>query len=376
MKLRDKAFQSAFSKMFVYNILFEDAEVDERFLRIDEDSSVVGITGAGCGFAGMVSKRPRSIDCVDINPHHLALTALKATTAQHLFPYTTFYDLFGRGWRPDPEQTIGLVADQLPPWIQRYWSKRQHYSRFNRNFYSEGLTANMLSTVRRMSGIDANWLRSVMHLPLEQRMAAVDEWISPVLERPWVKAIMQSPLQLLALGINFSQRDRLLETEQSGMVDYFTTHMKRVAETELETNWFAWFVIAGQYNHESQDAVPPYLRRDRWERSFGSPTRMNFHNRNIFDVLGEGQRNQWSHYTFCDAPDWMPEPVQKRLLDEVLRTSRDGGIMLYRTVEDDCIVDRLGMQNHFRRLDDDSNLASRLDRSRQYRHVHFYEIAH
>jgi S-adenosylmethionine-diacylglycerol 3-amino-3-carboxypropyl transferase len=376
MKLRDTAFQTAFSKMFVYNILFEDAEVDERFLGVGEDSSVLSITGAGCGVAGMVSRQPRSIDAVDINPHHLALTALKATTAQHLFPYSVFYDLFGRGWRPDPRETIGLVSDHLPSWMRSYWAKPRHYGRFNRNFYNEGLTAFMVGSLRRMSGVDANWLRALMHQPVEARLRAVEEWIAPTLRRPAIKALMESPLQLLSLGINFNQRDRLLDTEGTDLINYFVTHMKRVAETELETNWFAWFVLAGQYNHDHPDAVPPYLRRDRWENSQKAPTRLNFHNRNIFDVLGEGQRNQWSHFTFCDAPDWMPEPVQQKLLDEVLRTGRDGGIMLYRTVEDDCIVDRLGMHRHLRRLEPESEEASRLDRSRQYRHVHFYQIQH
>jgi S-adenosylmethionine-diacylglycerol 3-amino-3-carboxypropyl transferase len=376
MNLKDIAFQTAFSKMFVYNILFEDAEVDEKYLGIDENSSVIGITGAGCGIAGMVSRRPQRIDAVDINPHHLSLAALKATTAQHLYPYTTFYDLFGRGWRPEPKETIGMVADHLPGWMQKYWAKPQNYRRFNRNFYGEGLTAQMLTNLRRMSGVDANWLRSLIDQPAEVRMKAVEEWIAPVLERPYIKAVLSSPLQLLSLGINFSQRDRLLDTEGTGMVDYFVTHMKRVAATDLHTNWFAWFVIAGQYNHENKDAVPPYLRRDRWERSLGSPTRMNYHHRNIFDVLGEGGRNQWSHYTFCDAPDWMPPPVQQKLLNEVLRTSRDGAIMLYRTVEDDSIVDRLNMHRNFKRLDAESDAAGLADRSRQYRHVHFYQVTH
>ena len=376
MNLRDAAFQTAFSKLFVYNILFEDAEVDEKYLGIDENSSVIGITGAGCGIAGMVSRQPQRIDAVDINPHHLALTALKATTAQRLFPYTTFYDLFGRGWRPDPKETIASVADHMPSWMQKYWSKAGNYERFNRNFYTEGLTAQMLTKLRHMSGINATWLRSIMDQPVEVRMRAVEEWIGPVLQRPYVKAILSSPVQLLSLGINFSQRDRLLHTEGTGMVDYFVTHMKRVAETNIETNWFAWFVVAGQFNHENADAVPPYLRRSRWENSYGSPTRMNYHNRNIFDVLGEGGRNTWSHFTFCDAPDWMPPDVQQRLLNEVLRTSRDGGVMLYRTVEDNDIVASLGMEKHFKRMDAESNAASLADRSRQYRHVHFYQIQH
>ena len=41
MALRDKLFQRTFSRLFVYNILWEDAEVDERWrgigVRIEDD---------------------------------------------------------------------------------------------------------------------------------------------------------------------------------------------------------------------------------------------------------------------------------------------------------------------------------------------------
>lgn len=41
MGLRDRAFQNVFARTFVYNVLFEDAEIDERWLGIDEDSTVL-----------------------------------------------------------------------------------------------------------------------------------------------------------------------------------------------------------------------------------------------------------------------------------------------------------------------------------------------
>jgi len=66
-RLRDRTFSSVFSNIFVYSILYEDSEVDERFLEIDTDSTILGISGAGCRIAGHVSQHPRSIDAVDIN---------------------------------------------------------------------------------------------------------------------------------------------------------------------------------------------------------------------------------------------------------------------------------------------------------------------
>ena len=36
----NSSFQWLFSKLFVYNILWEDSEVDEKYLMIDDSSSV------------------------------------------------------------------------------------------------------------------------------------------------------------------------------------------------------------------------------------------------------------------------------------------------------------------------------------------------
>ncbi len=371
--LRDRAFQATFARMFVYNILFEDTEVDERYLGVGEDSTILGITGAGCGIAGLLSRRPRSIDAVDINRQHLALAALKAAAAQRLSSYATFYDLFGRGWHADPAGPIARAASGLPSWIQAYW--RRNHSMFRRGLYGEGLTSRMLAMMRRASGVDGAWLAEMARRPVEERLAAVDARIAPIFRAPGMKAFLSSPAQLVALGINYAQRDRLLASERTDLADYFVTHVKRVASTDLETNWFAWYANAGHFNHDRADAVPPYLRADRHEASLGAPTRTSWSAINLFDALAEEGRHTWSHYLLCDAPDWMPAPTQRRLLQEILRTSRDGAVVLCRSVEDIDIVERAGMGRHFR-LKPESAEATRLDRSRQYRRVNLYEVCH
>jgi len=374
MKMRDTLFQTAFARMFVYNILWEDAEVDERFLGVDERSSVLSISAAGCGVAGLVSRRPARIDAVDINRHHLSLSALKITAAQRLRSYSQFYDLFGRGWNQDPEKTVRQLAQYLPPWMQRYW-KRNHRL-FQRSLYQEGLTARMLRFFREQSGIDANWLRWVMSQPIAERKRAIDEWITPVLERPLVRAFLESPLQLLALGINFEQKEKYVAQEGvSGLAAAFRETILKLADTDLETNWIAWYVTTGGFDHDNPEAVAPYLRPDRHERSFGAPTSVRYHLGNLFSLLEEAGSNTWSHFTFCDAPDWMNRQTQLKLLDEVQRTGREGAVVLIRSVEDESVIDKVGYQDRFVRMDEASDEATLIDRSKLYRRVDFYRLA-
>ena len=113
-RLADAAFQRVFSHLFVYNILFEDSEVDERFLGIDTSSTVLGISGAGCRIAGHLSQRPKRVDAVDINRHHLALTALKVQAAQQLSSYEEFYGLFGPRLGTGLGRVVGKLARACP----------------------------------------------------------------------------------------------------------------------------------------------------------------------------------------------------------------------------------------------------------------------
>lgn len=374
-QLRDAAFQHTFKNLFVYNILFEDAEVDETHLEIDERSRILSITGAGCGVAGMISRHPVSIDAVDINPHHLALAALKCTAARRLPRYSTFYDLCGRGWQPDPKRTVRDLAQWMPRWMQRHWSK--HHTLFNRSLYLEGVTARMLGAFRKWTGLDDAWLRWAITLPPEDRMRAVDEWIGPVLRNPIARAYLRSPAQLVALGINFEQRDRILETEATpDFSEYILDHLKRLSQTDVANNWFCWWAIAGHFDHENTEAVPPYLRPDRHERSVESPTNVRYHNRNLFDVLEEAPAHKYTHVTLCDAPDWMEPKVQRRMLDLISRATADGAIVLYRSVEDDGMVERLGLERTFVPMEQKTAQATRDDRSRQYRAVRFYQVHH
>ena len=370
MGLRDRAFQKVFAKTFVYNILFEDSEVDERWLGIDEDATVLSISGAGCGVAGMVSRRPRRIDAVDINRHHLALTALKCEAARGMAEYADLYDLLGRGWSPDPGARIRELTRTLPAWITAYWDR--HHGRFERSMYHRGLTAEMLSHFRQRAGIGLEWTRALTTMTVDQRVDILHRTLAP-LDSRWMRAALASPLQLVALGINFQQRDRLVSTEQLAMFDYFLTHLTRVMHTDLSTNWFFWYAAAGEFDHRTPAAVPPYLRRDRWERSLGSPTDLRYHHGDLFEVLRAAGPETWSHYTLCDAVDWMPPPVQQRLFAEIARTARPGATVLMRSVDENDPVVTTRAERFMERLSCSAE-ATLADRTRQYRQVGFYRV--
>ncbi len=375
MRVADGAFQQLFRHLFVYNMLFEDTEVDERFLEVAPSSRVLGISGAGCGIAGHLSRRPRRIDAVDINARHLAITALKISAARELESYEEFYQLWGHGTHAQPRRLASRLTEQLPRWLQQHW--RSNYRIFTHSFHRRGLTAQLFSMLRRLSGVDATWLRTVIAAPIKERRQMIFDRFAPIFRTPWVAALLRSPVNLIAMGVNHAQRERMLRAERlNDIVDFILMHLGRVAETDLERNWFAWNAVAGHFNHDCRDAVPPFLRRDRHEASVGAETKVEFHHKNILDVLGAAGPNTWTHYTLCDAPDWMSDEARKKLLREIFRTSADGAILLHRSVDEGLVPERHGLGRHFRPMTAATEIASQMDRTRQYRKVAFHRVEH
>jgi S-adenosylmethionine-diacylglycerol 3-amino-3-carboxypropyl transferase len=179
MPLRDWTFEKLFKNAFVYNILWEDTEVDERFLGVNEDSSVLCISAAGCGVANHLSRNPRRGDAGDIHPHPLALTPLKASAVRCLESHEELYALFGFGRHPSAERVVRRLVSPLPRWIRAYW--KLHWRIFEKSMVQEGLTAQMLKGVRAVT----THRRRVAPAPYRETVADRQRAIEQAFGRVW-----------------------------------------------------------------------------------------------------------------------------------------------------------------------------------------------
>lgn len=370
---RDRLFWNAFSRLPVFTILFEDTDVEARYFQVDETSRVLSVAAAGCGIASLLAHHPEHIDAVDGNPHHLALTGLKVAAAQRLSSHAELYDLFGHGRHAEPRAIAAKLTRDLPPWMQSHWARR--HGVFRRGVYGHGLSPRMFATMRLAAGVDEAWMRRLAAQAPVERAAEVERVYQRLMALPMVALAARSPLLLLTGGINFRQRDRnLASCGTSDMAAVGLESWKRAASTDVETNWILWHTFAGTFNHAHPAARPPYLREAQHARSFGAPTTTAYHLRSFVEVLADAGERTWTHYSFSDALDWLAEPMQRRVLGEVLRTSRPGALLINRSVEATCLVSRLGLDRFFTRLDQESDEATAMERSGLYRRVDLYRV--
>ena len=74
--LSERLFGLLFSGL-VYAQIWEDPEVDMEAMDLTEGHRIVTIGSGGCNMLAYLSRRPASIDVVDLNPNHVALNRLK-----------------------------------------------------------------------------------------------------------------------------------------------------------------------------------------------------------------------------------------------------------------------------------------------------------
>ncbi|MFO0685508.1 MAG: DUF3419 family protein [Sandaracinus sp.] len=113
---------------------------------------------------------------------------------------------------------------------------------------------------------------------------------------------------------------------------------------------------------------------DRFERARSAPTAITYHRKNVMDVLDEAAPGAYTHFTLCDAPDWLTPADQARLLERIGVAAAEGATVLVRSVSKDDIVERAGATPRFHRLARESSLMTTLDRTRQYRRVDLYRV--
>lgn len=373
MVLPSLAFESIFSRLFVFNLLYEDSEVDFRYLDLGDTDRVLSIAGAGCGVAGLTAFHPLSIDVVDRNRAHLSLSAIKMLAPRSI-DYEDFYQLLGHGTHPRSRELLRTILDSapVPDHIKSYWQR--HRWIFARGLYGSGLTSVMTQGLSRMCRTRREWLEEVVELDTAERVARVRHDVCRKLAHPVVRAAFKSPLPMFGQGINGWQKTRIEEEMQISFHDHVLDVLEQIAATDLRRNWLAWVPLIGSFNHDDPLALPPYLRADYHQASAQSRTEIRWHHRDIFDTLEDQDDDHWTYVNCSDAIDWMDSQTQRRLFDLVHRKGTDGATLLLRSVEGADLIERHGLQDRFRLRREDSEHASAEERSCLYEQVAFYEL--
>ncbi len=363
-KNADKLFYFFFSKIQIYNLLWEDSRVDLKYFTVDEHSRLLTIAAAGCGVASELAKNPQQIDAVDLNQAHLAITAFKVTAARLCRDYEEYSHLMTEGRDARFFQKYPEFYDLVPPELAGWWKKRESIIT-RKGLYRSGLTVVFMNMVKRLAAFDpSHWFSLNVAERLEYCRAKMR-----FLERLGAGFELLAPN--LSMGISRHQA-ALLATENGSFLRAFSNGLHKYAAADRTTPFVHY--IAYQRLPLLQESLPPFVQKKNFETIRASRTKVSYLHENLFAVLKRTADQHYTHVNLADAIEWMDEAHKRKLISETIRVLAPGGELLYRSVvKHSNAIEQLGFSDQLILDAEKTEAASREDESFLYEKVYFFK---
>jgi S-adenosylmethionine-diacylglycerol 3-amino-3-carboxypropyl transferase len=379
----ERLFGLLFSGL-VYPQIWEDPDVDMTAMELSEGHSIVTIGSGGCNMLAYLSRSPKKIDVVDLNPHHVALNRLKLAAFRHLPAHADVVRQFGMdGVKTNATSYDTFIAANLDAGTKAYWEKRSISGRrrievFNRNIYKTGLLGRFIGAghlIARLHGLDLTEFAKTRSLR-EQRTFFNDR-IAPLFDRPLIKWITDRKSSLFGLGIPPQQYDELASVSADGSIASVLRHRleKLACQFPLQDNYFAWQAFARRYPKPEEGTLPTYLRAENYHAIRANTDRVTVHHASFTELLGQKAAATVDRYVLLDAQDWMTDQQLNDLWSEITRTAAPGARVIFRTAAEKSVLDgRLSdaLLDQWNYLEERSNELNLQDRSAIYGGFHIY----
>lgn len=377
--LMESSFAHLFTQ-FVYPQIWEDPLVDMVALELNQESRMIAIASGGCNVMSYLTKRPRRLIAVDLNPAHLALLDLKLTAARYLDSHADFFKFFGDASHAHNVSLYDRVlADRIRPESRDFWSSRRitgarRIDAFKTGLYRQGLLGRSISLAHLLCRLHGRNLSQLAEAHDHAELRSVfDREIRPVFESAFVRLLFKLPVSLFGLGIPPRQYDAL-------MADHPTQPHKVLAErTEklltafpLDANYFAHQALTLCYGR----SLPPYLEPDHFATLGQAASAVDLRHETITEVLDGEPAMALDAYVLLDAQDWMNGEQLTQTWSAITHTAVPGARFIYRTAG--AQTPAFGelpasILNQWQRLDQRSAKLHAQDRSGIYGGFHIFE---
>lgn len=313
----------------VFNMSWEDPEMDRQAFRITPDDTVVSISSAGCNPLNFLCQSPRRLISVDGNPAQNAILELKLAAIRTL-DYDTFFDIFAAR---RPAVVTGVYRTRLRPHLsaraREFWDENLWMAaRGLYNFGRMGLFCRILRRFLTMLGIKREHIEHFFELQsLEEQVAWYEKYAAPKLWGPWSRRfVMFRPLLYLS-GVHPEQY-RLVNGRHD-MYEYVKERVEyALTKVPIYDNYFLSQAVTGRFRGKR---VPPYLLEENFETLRNNLDRVTVVNGWLGPYLDTLPPDSVTKFNLLDIFDWMTPEVFDATLKSVLRAARIGATLIYRS---------------------------------------------
>ena len=383
----ERAFSLWFRRL-VYTQIWEDPRVDLLALEAGEDTRIVTIASGGCNVLNYLLARPISVDAVDINPAHVALTRLKLAAVEELPDHASLHSFLGLA---DTTANALLynryIRPALDPETLKFWERAPFWRRpriayFTDNFYRYGLLGRFIGfahCVGRLAGGDPEKLLAAR--TMEEQQAAFDRHIAPAFDHPLFRVLCAMPFVFYSLGIPPRQYAALKDDARrmgfgGDMAKLMRERVRRLAcDFPLDDNYFAWQAFGRRYGNGPRPAVPDFLKAENHFAVRESVRRARVHLIPFTDFLHANPPQRFDRFVLLDSQDWMNQAQVAALWAAIDRAAAPGARVVFRTAAAPSPVEPAvpwQIRRRWRRDDALAEALLQLDRSAIYGGLHIY----
>ena len=316
-----------FQKKLIYNISWEDYDLDIRLLRMDSNSRLLTIASAGDHLLNYLSTDVSFIHGVDINPAQIALVELKQILLKHM-DYQVWWELFGEGSSANTVQYIDLLKPHLSYSSYSYWKKNVHFFReAGPGFYRYGSSGYLSRII--LKSLQISKLDCQIYALIEENNAANKEALFSdfwkQLSRHWVFKVWLHPwLQYLG-GIPASQQQR-----NTTLVKLLRNVLHHIfVKSDFKTNPFWNLYLYGKYQ---APYIPWHLTIDGFNTIKERINRLSISHHSM--LVSGSSHEQYTHINLLDHQDWYKGVDDNRLQQtwDWLNRSESIKTILFRTI--------------------------------------------
>jgi len=313
----------------VFNMSWEDPEMDRRAFNLTPADTVVSISSAGCNPLNFLCQSPKKLISIDGNPAQNAILELKLAGIATL-DHDTFFDIFAAR---RPAVVLDVYGSKLRPrlsarsrafWDENLWMAARGLYLFGRM----GLFCRILRRFVGLLGLRREVIESFFEL---RSLAEQEEWYTryaaPKLWGPWSRRfVMFRPLLYLA-GVHPEQY-RLVDGRHD-MYEYVKERVEHaLTKVPIYDNYFLSLAVTGRFRDYR---VPPYLLPENFETLRNNLDRVQVVNGWLGPFLDTQPEGSITKFNLLDIFDWMTPALFGSTLQSALRAAAIGATMIYRS---------------------------------------------
>lgn len=336
--LLERLFTLWFARL-VYTQIWEDPRVDREALALTPESRVVAIASAGCNALAYLADDPASIDVVDLNPAHLALTRLKIAAMHHLPDHESAVRFLGAADEIENETLyFRHLSPQLDEATRSFWQGRRllagpRISLFARGLHRHGATGRFIGVLHWLChrlGFRPEAILEAATIE-EQRLVFARE-MAPVFETKLARLICRLPVAFYSLGIPPAQYEALAREADGSIATVWRSRLERLATGfPIGDNPFAQVAFGRGYDVPRMRSLPEFLEPARYEKIKLRTSRVQAHAGSMTAFLAKAPAATYDRYVLLDAQDWMTPDQLRDLWRQIWRTARPGARVIFRT---------------------------------------------